>query len=476
MTEATPMNGQQNGQVDKAKIESILTGEPLTTGYRPTLPYWALWTTDTVPQFYLLRDIELMMIHPVVLNALNYFKGGIAGAEFVISCDHPEAQIFIQEQCQRFWDRGVPKLQGGYEYGWIGCEALYKGEGPTLEWEDFVQFSPRDVFLLTQSNKPIGVRVRQIHEAPREAPPPQNPASDNQQHGGTRDLWMATEDIPAKGVWYAHNPRYSLYYGQSQLLGAWRPWRRLAWKDAAETVVDGGIYRFAYSGVVVKYPEEDIQGQLGSVATTLDSQGRPRKYARDSARQMAELFKAGAGIGLPSTPYPSDQGGGEKWSVEIPKNTLNVAGLIEYIQYLIKQIREGIGVPSELFEAAESGSGYSGRAIPLEGFLMLQQRLADAMLTLFLKQVLRPLVRWRYGEVRFECKVKPLLQTKRQTQMGQDPAQAMNQAPGQPMPIAPGAAPDTQPTGPLPMQSQGFSLGSLPDRIKEIAWRIRRAA
>src|SRR5262249_5902837 len=183
--------------------------------------------------------------------------------------------------------------------------------------------------------------------------------------------------LPAKALWYAHNPRYNHWYGQSQLLGAWKPWRRLGWKDGAEQSMDGGIYRFAYCGPKIRYPEEDYQGQPGAPATSLDSQGRPRRYARDMARMMAEQYKAGAGIGLPSTMCPPEMGGGPKWDAEFPESTLNISGLIEYVKYLIGQVRFGVGVPPEIFEASETGSGYSGRAIPLDAFLMTQQRIAD---------------------------------------------------------------------------------------------------
>src|SRR6516165_5033616 len=130
-----PANGTAP-QLDKGRLEELLT-KPMTDGYKPTLPLWALWTTDAIPQFYLLRDIELMLIHPIVRNTLDYYKSGIAGAEFwggpdpanpqqgkPISQD-PEVASFVHEHCQRYWDYGVPKLQGGYEYGWIGCESLY---------------------------------------------------------------------------------------------------------------------------------------------------------------------------------------------------------------------------------------------------------------------------------------------------------------------------------------------------------------
>jgi hypothetical protein len=37
----------------------------------------------------------------------------------------------------------------------------------------------------------------------------------------------------------------------------------------------------------------DALAQLGVPATTMDSQGKPRRYARDIARQMGEQIKAG---------------------------------------------------------------------------------------------------------------------------------------------------------------------------------------
>jgi len=81
-------------------------------------------------------------------------------------------------------------------------------------------------------------------------------------------------------------------------------------------------------------------------------------------------------------------------------------------------VREGIGVPNELIEAAETGSGYSGRAIPLEGFLQGQQEIANALLQLFVTQCLRPLVYWnrhyfqQFGPLDFEVCVANLLETK----------------------------------------------------------------
>ena len=469
-------NGLSQDPRERARLEAIFTAPPLTTGYTATLPLWA-WESDWLPQIYLIRDIELMMTHPIVRSAINYFKAGIAAVEFDISSLDQRVTDFVLAMCQRFWDRGVPVLQNGYEYGWIGAECNYRLEDGLLEWDSLDHFSPRDTFLLTQAKIPVGVRIKNITQ-----PSPESPIK----HGRV-DLWMASEDVPAKGLWYAHEPRYSKWYGQSQLIGAWRPWRRLAWKDGAETVIDTGVYRFAFAGPQVRYPDEDLQvsPSAGAPATTLDSQGRPRRYARDMARQIAEQAKTGAGIGLPSGKYPPEMGGGEKWELEWPKHVMDVAPLIGYAKWLQEQIDYGIGVPPELLQASEGGSGYSGRKIPREAFLMRNQRIADAILELFIVQVLRPLVRWNFGNIKFTAKIRNILMTERKAQTGQDTETPPNaQPPQQQLPDQGGPGGGEAGGANMPAEARAepmtFSLGKnvVTERIRQIAMRIlkQRAA
>lgn len=407
----------ENGQIHNR----LVADDPMTAGYRPTLPSWTFWQPDGTPILFVLRDIELMLTHPVIHQALEYYKSGIASAEFDVKCNAREPGQFILDQCQRFWDKGIPKAQNGYEYGWIGGENLYSDDEGPMKWDSLLDFAPRDTFLLTQKSKTIGVRVKNIQDKQ------------------DVDLWSDTPNIPAKAFWYAHRPRYGQHYGRSQLLSAWRPWKRLAWKDGLESVIDGGLYRFAYAGPSIRYPPEDYQARPGTPSTTQDSQGRPRRYARDFARQMAEQLRAGGSIALSSEKWPVDQGGHFKWEVEWPDHVLNVDPLLNAAKALQDQIYFGIGVPPELIQAAETGSGYSGRAIPMEAFLMQQQRIADALLDLFVNQILRPLVLWNFGDaVRFEVKVKNLLKTKRQQAGGQEqpgaaqPGAGQQQPPGQP--------------------------------------------
>src|SRR5437879_2241483 len=112
----TSGNGAPPSGADRGGIEALLTGEPLTAGYVASTPLW-FFGTELFPQLYIIRDVELIYTHPMCHAVLEYYKGGIAGAEFVgpgpdddpgpIS-DNPEVAKFVSEHCRRFWDRGVP--------------------------------------------------------------------------------------------------------------------------------------------------------------------------------------------------------------------------------------------------------------------------------------------------------------------------------------------------------------------------------
>jgi hypothetical protein len=263
-----------------------------------------------------------------------------------------------------------------------------------LRWTELRNFAPQDSYVLTQDHKMVGVRIKNV------------------QQSGAVDLWTASGAVPAKGIWYAHNPRYSQHYGRSQLSSAWLPWRRAAWRDGCEQNVDMAVYRNAISPAIGRYPNEDIQNPVGTPYSKANSQNLPMTSARDMMRRILDQYHSGASIGLSSERYPQDMGGDFKYQIELPKQTLKVDGLDAHLKVLYDQIAYGIGVPPELIQAAETGSGYSGRLIPVEAFLDGQQKIADRMLGLFVRECLAPLVWWNFGDVPFEIKVKRLLKTK----------------------------------------------------------------
>src|SRR4051812_35235509 len=105
--------------------------DEVSVGYKPVTPLESLWQSGggDMPQITLRRDLEFMQMHPVVSSGLEYYKSGIAGAEFWGGPDqqntdneqgrpislNPRVSQFVLAHAERFWQRGMPVLQeGGY--------------------------------------------------------------------------------------------------------------------------------------------------------------------------------------------------------------------------------------------------------------------------------------------------------------------------------------------------------------------------
>lgn len=462
----TMINGQ-NGQsppadaptplVDMNAVADTLESE-VSLGYKPQLPLETLWIPGTdMPQITMRRDIEFMQWHPIVSAALEYYKSGISGAEFwggpdpadpknplgkPVSPD-PRVAQFVMAHVERFWNMGMPVLQeGGYPYGWAPGEHIYREVDGYMCWSHLKGFHPNDSYVLTLNHSPVGIRIKNIRNAPYQNQPNQSAydnydgvpvnrnnfrlepeRSDRPIRGtGAIDLWFASGAVPAKAAWYPHRPRFNQLYGRSQLIGAWRPWRRLGWRDGVEQVIDAAIYRAGYRGPIVKHPIGDTAAvnKVGIPATTPDGGGLNRRNNRDVARQIVEWAKAGAGFTLSSEQYTPTQGGGPKWEVDFPDHVMDVRPLLEGAHYLEDHIMLGVGVPPELLRSGGTGSGYSGRSIPREAFLEGQQHVADAILRCFVEQVVRPLVLWNFGAIPFDVQCKSLLQSQAGDKLGQE--------------------------------------------------------
>lgn len=446
-----------NGMSENGVAESLT--EELTLGYRPSNPLEAMWAAGgDLPQFTMRREIPLMEIHPIVSSALEYYRSGIANAEFWGGPDHQNPQNdqgkpislnqkvsqFVLAHCERFWERAVPLIQqGAYPYGWAAGEHVYKEASGMMVWDHMKDFHPTNAFILTLGYKPIGVRITNIRE--------KQPV----------DLWLASESVPAKACWYPHRPRFGQVYGRSQLTGAWLPWRMLGFRDGMDQIISAAVYRAGWKGPVVKFPpgHSAPTAQSGVPATRTDGGGLPRRENRDVARQIMEWLKAGAGVAISSQQYPD--GGGAMWEVDFPEHVMDVSPLVNAAKWAEDRIMLGIGVPPELVQASETGSGYSGRSIPREAFLDGQQRIADAMLQLFVEQVIRPLVLWNFGDIPFSVSCKSLLKTQADDKQGEEPGQkpAAPQGPQQ------GNQPPAPPPQPAAQQPPGQPALSLEDSL-----------
>lgn len=421
-----------NGRLSQEKVEKLLTAEmPMSAGYRPNSPTIAFWSDSYVPLVRVLYDVEAMCIDSAIALPLAYYKSGIAHIEVEIKGSSPEVEQFAHAEFEKFWERCLEQVQHGYEYGWNGYEPMYETSKGLLGLDRLESFIPFDTAVLTKDKNFHGVRVKNVTGVK-----------------GPVDLWAARPGLPAKGFWYVHHPRYNRYYGRTQMFAAWRPWRRLSGRDAAEDIMDAAVYRLGYKGPLGRFPAEDaLASPSGDVYQSL----------RSKMLEMCENAKAGHSVAFSSR---RDEHGQYVYDLEWPDHVINVSGLIEYAEYLQKKISWGIGTPPELIEASEVGSGYSGRAIPMEGFFTTQHNDARSIVRQWKEQLADPMVQWNFGpEAKFTIKVKPILETKiRTAQKLAQPEQPPGGMPGAGGP--PGAAQAMQ--GQMPGQQAAPEQGGSP--------------
>jgi hypothetical protein len=389
-------SGPQKRQ--KLTVSSLRQAErkmkvPMAYGYYPKLPIYSLRSGEVL-SWWFYQDVEVMRIHPCIVQPLNYVMGPLHYAEWSIAASSKAAGIYGANLLQWYWQHALPQLQEeAYLYGWAAQEITYE-DRDGLTWPDEVTtFSSRDVQVLVRGERKerVGIRV-------------------NGTENGYTDLWAFRRDVPNKGFWYSHQPRAGSSYGNSVVRPAWKNWRRLAGMDGVEEIIDLAAHRFGTGIVKVLHPNE---------AMPADEAGLPNYaingevHTRDVARFMAQQLKAGAGVSFPSQMWPT---GGPKWDLSVESFNTNIDQLGAHEDRLYKQCSNAIGVSPELFEASETGSGYSGRAIPLQGFLLNQQKILSSMTSNVMKYFVEPLVHWCYGPSAW-CRAnpKPLLESVRKS-------------------------------------------------------------
>jgi hypothetical protein len=218
-------------------------------------------------------------------------------------------------------------------------------------------------------------------------------------------------------------------------------------------VLDTGWYRYAIAGPEVRFPTKSFP----SAGTT----GVNYKAAREEARQIAENMKSGFSAALSNE---RDEEGEYAWQIKWPDRVLTLGPLVDVIKHVLGELAWGIGVPPELIEAAEVGSGWSGRKVPMIGFYTTQLRRARSIVWAWRAQIGDPLVHWNFGpgakyEIEPVLKIPDVLNPQQPGQPGQ--AGPPGAAPGgQPPPPAPGPAEAKAQTGGQPPPAPGVQMAT----------------
>ncbi len=355
-----------------------LARPPVTAGYRRSGPAVLGWSLDS-DQWFSVRDAEKMRRDPQVQAGLRMLCAPLYQVKVDVRCGDANAKTYIEQQYDRFWRRGVPKtLRTMLEFGFAPGEQLFGVADGKLHWKDLLDIHPFDAVPLERTSREhagefAGLRVNM----------------GNGRRGSTR------VEVGVRHAWWvANDPEFGNLYGRSRLAGAFMPWMEKRGRKGACDVRRLWYQKNAYSGGMLRYPPGDTVLPDGTINN------------QDLARQILEKYESGGALVLPSD---MDGQGNFLWVYDPPKLNGELAGVLDYVERLDKEILLGLGIPPEVMQAEDTGSGYSGRAIPAQAFFASLDEIAGNLVETFDRMALNYLVKLNFGRVRYDVRPRSLV-------------------------------------------------------------------
>ncbi len=397
---------------------SDFLGKPITRDYRPGIVGASARGYDQ-RGFLSWGDVEYMKRDPQVAFGLRILYAPLPQVKWKVKAKSEEVAKYVDRTLQKVWTHHLHDLADCLCYGHAGGEVLWRHdeETDTIEFDRLKPVHSPDLRPLERCGEFAGVSVQGVsggEGAPGHIFPP-------------RSLWVVYDRIPGT------------LYGRGRMGPTWQPWQEKTARHGALDVRRLWFVKNVFRGGIIRHPPGEIETAPGVYQS-----------CQDYARELVEKMEAGGVLTLPNV---VDEHGNQLWTYEEPKVNGDLTGVREYAGDLDREILVALGIPPEVVDAADSGSGWSGRSVPFLVWLSSEDMIAWAIIQAVVNQVCRPGVAVNYGEQPFEVEPVSLVP---KAQMD-DAAQAGDEGGAEAAPAAPPPPPVTpDPVAqPVQMSSDG---------------------
>lgn len=372
---------------------NIFLQAPITADYEP--PDLALSAHFFHPNrpFFTVWHVDAMLTDAKVIFGLLMLRGPIlTNSRFLVKTENMALKTYLINQINRFWNTSAGMALTFMDYGYLGCEVLYRAKNNQLQFDQLKYLHPHNTRAVTQKGKVIGMEVGRV--------------------GAKQSVYVG---MP-RCYWGVHNRSQNQWYGRSRLRGSFMAWNEI-WSDHGyRDQRRVWFYKNAYAGPKIGYPPGSAPPErLGDEPTP----------HRQIAQEMADKMVSGTGVTYP-TVSEGAQGG---WVIEDARPINIPEGLLEYGDQLRDEIWEGMGVPPEVARADGETGAFAGRRVPQQAFYASLQEIVQELITDVDQQILHRLAYMQFGRAAdYEIECLGLM-----TDMGQEQENLQSQTGDEPL-------------------------------------------
>ena len=372
---------QPPADAPRAKIVQPIAGTNPTENYRGTSSRtWAnaIGYLYHGKPWFTYFDVPLMQRDSWIRFLATLWASPFSGIEFEVKATNPEVEGYVRRALNRFRDKSAPTLLRSY---------FYYGFAPGgIEWQ-----------RKGGNNKNVGRwhvdKVRRIFS--------QDARPLVWAKGGKFAGFMTATTgrvISPYAFWFAGHEESGPLHDEPPVSGAYDDWKEYTSRGGARHSLLTFNRRCAVRPAVMYFPQ-------GQTPISASDDEVPEMYNnKDLALATLEQTESGANVVVPDM---RDDKGNRRWEFQPAQPNPDSPGVREYPEWLKKNMAAGVGIPIEIVQAAETGSGWSGRKVPLKAWLSSVDALAGLFFDTFDLQALRQGVYENYGpkaDYEFVCK------------------------------------------------------------------------
>jgi len=386
-----------------------------TRRYRPSA-YGAWWgypssVLDGTP-FFTWWDVPRMLRDPQVRFVERMWRAPFQRVKWTVKADSRRVAGYVDQTLRRFWTRSLPRILSRYfRYGFAPAGAEFRHARGLVRLDRVRSVEPRDA---TPRLWARGTAAGQLAGFAVSA----NSGTATSPPDTTGGIWVGCPHA----FWFAGHAELTPYHDMPPIAGTFEPWAEKRGRNGAIPIRRLWFRKCAFRGGVLYHP-------VGTSNYGSDESPDVRNN-QDVAREILEYAESGSVYTFENVPN-SGLPGEYAWKFDESKAGSDVPGLADYPKDLDREMLVGAGIPPEVLEAADVGSGWSGRLIPLMAFLGGVDEYAGLVIEAA-DPFVRHAVAANFGRhAWFEVEPFPLVdQVQQQAQAGKGGSEGANPVPG----------------------------------------------